>query len=362
MISKLKWIRSETVDPYRNIAMEKTLTLHAQEGECILYLWQNQHTVVIGRNQNAWQECRVRELQEDGGHLARRLSGGGAVYHDLGNLNFSFAVRKADYDVNRQSEVLRRAVEKLGIRGEKTGRNDFEVDGRKFSGHAFFETGGCCCHHGTVMMDVDMEAMQKYLSVPGSKLRSKGVPSVRARVVNLKTLCPGITADCLSEAFIHAFEEEYELMVEPFDVHALDMQEMNRTADELQSEAWLFPPRIPFTAVFERRYVWGGIQLELDVSANRIVRANCWSDAMEESLVRNFAELLPGCRYDGEALVERLRAVSAHEAETTADASLRQEMETDIAKMILEQFKEKPGGTAQSNESTIMQEKLYEQV
>ena len=129
MISKLKFYLSRSYDPYWNIALEKHLTLGAAEGECVFFLWQNRRTVVIGRNQNAWEECRIEALREDGGHLARRFSGGGAVYHDLGNLNFSFAVRKTDYDTEKQSSVILRAVRALGVPAERTGRNDFEAGG-----------------------------------------------------------------------------------------------------------------------------------------------------------------------------------------------------------------------------------------
>ena len=104
--------------------MQEYMTLHVPEGECWLFLWQNQNTVVIGRNQDAWQECRVNLLEEDGGHLVRRLSGGGAVYHDLGNLNYTFMVRHRDYDVDMQLEVILRAVQLLGIRAKRSGRND----------------------------------------------------------------------------------------------------------------------------------------------------------------------------------------------------------------------------------------------
>ena len=141
MIEQLTYIETDNTHPYKNLAVEEYLLLHCRENECILYLWQNQNTVVAGRNQNVWKECLVSRLEEDNGHIVRRLSGGGAVYHDLGNLNFTFLVRKENYDVSKQLDVILKAVQKLGIAAEKSGRNDILADGRKFSGNAFYEKG-----------------------------------------------------------------------------------------------------------------------------------------------------------------------------------------------------------------------------
>mgnify|MGYP006291837759 FL=1 len=113
---KLTIIHSKEYNPWYNLALEEYLFNNLDENEIILYLWQNDHTVVIGRNQNAWQECRCSLLEEeDGGFLARRLSGGGAVYHDLGNLNFTFILKKNKYDVEKQLAVILKAARGLGI-------------------------------------------------------------------------------------------------------------------------------------------------------------------------------------------------------------------------------------------------------
>ena len=139
MVTKLTYIESDQVNPYKNLAVEEYLLLHCEDKECILYLWQNQNTVVIGRNQNAWKECKVTKLEEENGHLARRLSGGGAVYHDLGNLNFTFLVNKDEYSLEKQLQVIINAMGRLGLKAEKSGRNDILIDGKKFSGNAFYE-------------------------------------------------------------------------------------------------------------------------------------------------------------------------------------------------------------------------------
>ena len=214
MIDKLKLYRGQSFDPFFNLAVEEYLLQNTDEGCCTLYLWQNQNTVVIGRNQNAFKECRTTLLEDEGGKLARRLSGGGAVFHDLGNLNFTFLVPTADYDLDKQLKVIELACEKLGVKVERSGRNDILADGRKFSGNAFYKNGPRAYHHGTLMVDVDREKMGRYLNPSKAKLSSKGVDSVRSRVVNLKELAPDTTIEMLSQELAEAFGQVYGLPYE----------------------------------------------------------------------------------------------------------------------------------------------------
>ncbi|MBR4090095.1 MAG: lipoate--protein ligase [Mogibacterium sp.] len=183
---RLRVIRTDCTDPYVNLAAEEHLTMTAEDGVMTMFLWQNAHTVVIGKNQNPWRECNVEAIKRDGIYLARRMSGGGAVYHDLGNLNFTFIAKDGLFDIERQTDVILLACRLLGINAVKTGRNDLTVTGRKFSGHAYFSSHGFNYHHGTIMMDVKGDDLSKYLNVSAAKLKSKGVESVRSRVTNLR--------------------------------------------------------------------------------------------------------------------------------------------------------------------------------
>ena len=193
MIKHLQAFIGAGTNPHRNLAIEEYLTDTVPEDTLIVYLWQNKHTVVIGRNQNAWAECRTAELERDGGTLARRLSGGGAVYHDMGNLNFTFSLRTEDYDLRRQQSVIVEACRMLGIPAEISGRNDILTNGCKFSGNSFYSHNGCSFHNGTLLLSVDMANLGKYLTPSKVKLESKGVASVRSRVINLTELVPTLT-------------------------------------------------------------------------------------------------------------------------------------------------------------------------
>ena len=307
MISKISFIKTDNVYPYRNLAVEKFLTLNTEEEECILFLWQNRKTVVIGRNQNAWNECNVGAVDEDGGYLVRRLSGGGAVFHDLGNLNFTFCVRKNNYDLDKQLSVLVQAVKKLGLEAEKTGRNDVVINGRKFSGNAFLEIQDYCYHHGTIMLDVSKEKMARYLNVSKEKLASKGVESVKSRVVNLKELCPQITVDMISEKLREAFGEVYGLEPEDFPKERLDEKSIEENEKIFSSWEWKFGRKIPFSHEIARRFSWGDIRLQLDINEGIIKDAECYSDAMEENFILRLAENLRGVRYEAKAMTDAVR-------------------------------------------------------
>ena len=176
-----------TTNPHYNLAVEEHLFRNEQEDVCML--WQNEPTVVIGKNQNAFAEVDPDALRKDGVHLARRITGGGAVYHDLGNVNFSFvSVNSADtgLDFARFTAPILAALRSLGVHAELSGRNDLLLDGQKFSGNAQYSANGRTLHHGTLLFDTDLTALSRYLRPDEEKLKSKGIRSVRSRVTNLK--------------------------------------------------------------------------------------------------------------------------------------------------------------------------------
>lgn len=199
-----KYICSENTSPYYNLALERSLFDFVDEDTVILYLWQNSHTIVIGKNQNAYAECKVDEFIKDGGTLARRPSGGGAVYHDLGNLNFSIICNESIAKEHTYQRIVKEALSYFGIVSEFNGRNDLTVDDKKFSGNAFYVKDDVLCQHGTILINSDFKELSKYLTPDISKLERNHVKSVESRVVNLSEISDKITVESMKEAMIKA--------------------------------------------------------------------------------------------------------------------------------------------------------------
>lgn len=315
MINKTAYIESTGVNPHKNLAIEEYLFSRCGEDEAILYLWQNENTIVIGKNQNAWKECRISKIEEDGAVIARRISGGGAVFHDLGNLNFTFLVRKENYDLKKQLEVILRAVQKLGIHAEASGRNDILVDGQKFSGNAFHEHQGRCYHHGTIMVDVKLGELNKYLNVSKKKLESKGIKSVRSRVTNLVSFNPELTIDKLKRALKETFEEVYGHESRIIREEELDKQAVKELYEKYSSWDWVYGREFEFQYEVSERFDWGQVDIQFQVDSGRIADVAVYSDSLKPEVIQTLPEALKGIRYNNRMMGDRIKELHAEETE-----------------------------------------------
>ncbi len=304
MIEQLSVIRAEGTDPRHNLAAEAVLLETVRKNQMILYLWQNDNTVVIGRNQNIWKECNLKNTERDGVTIVRRPSGGGAVYHDLGNLNFTMIADDDNYDVAVQTDVIVRALQKLGIAAEMSGRNDILVHSRKVSGNAYRHHHGFSCQHGTLLVNSDLEKMKLYLNPDPLKLQAKGVDSVRSRVMNLKEICDKADIDILCRLITECAEETYGLKAE--DDFVIDRTLLQQEEQRFASKEWTFGKNPPFDQVLETRFAWGGIRLECIVREGRISDLSVWTDAMDENLADDLKQSLKGVLYTRTAISNAL--------------------------------------------------------
>ncbi|MBR1517736.1 MAG: lipoate--protein ligase [Bacteroidales bacterium] len=292
----LQLVISNQTNPHLNVAVENYLVSCDAPDTITLYLWKNHRTVVIGQNQNPYAECDVELLESEGGYLMRRRTGGGAVYHDDGNINFSFVVPPAHYDQLRQFRVLMKAVESYGLHCELSGRNDVLCDGRKFSGNAFSRGTHQYLHHGTILIAGNVDDMRRYLKVKPSKLSRHGVASVRSRVVNLSELA-AVTSDNIVPRLVDAFEQEYggQVVETAFD-QLRTLPAVQRLYDEFASDEWRFARWRSFHAERHGSFDWGEVELSLvvDEASRTITDIEVSTDCLMVSLVDELRRHLIG--------------------------------------------------------------------
>ena len=237
MASRTLLLQGTGFDPFYNLAVEETLAGHCEGCYKALYLWQNDNTVVVGKNQDIHSEIDVDYAVSNGIRLTRRVSGGGAVYHDLGNLNFTFAGSE------NETGIIVRAMRILGLDVQTTGRNDIEIicdrESAKFSGNAYYKSASKCFHHGTILINTDFEVMSRVLTPDRAKLEGHGVKSVKSRVVNLIEVMPKVTVDDVKSAIIEAFEEKYGKS-DTISTSDLDAMEIENIRQRLSSTEWIY--------------------------------------------------------------------------------------------------------------------------
>ena len=295
MKQKINLIIGNQYNPHLNLAVESFLLNQGDNDAVTMFLWKNEQTVVYGYNQNPFTECNVELLLSEGGHAARRRTGGGAVYHDLGNLNFSFVANKNLYDVHKQMNVIKTALGYFGLETEVSGRNDILFDGRKFSGNAFGIYKDRRLHHGTILIKTDGEKLAKYLKVNPAKLQKHGVKSVTSRIINLSEVAD-ITSDSIIPYLSKAFEEVYDLKAEIIDFNDLLTDKVLKTRDLFASDEYLFGKWRNFHAKKSAQFSWGLVELDMQVNEEKgiIESVSIASDGLEPDLINETERILTG--------------------------------------------------------------------
>lgn len=302
---KTKVFISGSHDPRVNLALEEMLTRNCREDEYILYLWQNDNTIVIGRNQNPHREVDLKKVEEDEVILVRRPSGGGAVFHDLGNLNFTFIAHEKNYNQDLNFRIILEALKDFGLEGYFSGRNDLLIDEKKFSGNAYSRRGPVRVHHGTLMLDVDIGRMADYLRVNPLKMKARGIGSVRSRVVNLYELVPGMKVKELMAALIRSFEKN---LGQAGSAYMLDRQDLvdEDYSNKYFSWQWNIGETPKFTLEVERRFDWGLISILFDVKGGLIRGARIFTDSLLDEDFSSLAESFKGLELRKKELEEAL--------------------------------------------------------
>lgn len=313
----MRYIVNNSNDPAFNIALEAYAFLELTEIDEIFILWINSPTIVIGKHQNTIEEINKEYIEEKGINVVRRLSGGGAVYHDLNNLNYTIISAKTEgqaFDFKTFSSPVIEVLEKLGVKAEFTGRNDLVIDEKKFCGNAQAYAKGRMMHHGCLLFDVDLGVLSKALKVSADKIESKGVKSVRSRVTNILSELPEkITVTEFKDMLLNHMIEKNPDMTE----YILSEEELAKIKElrdtKFATWDWTYGKAPEYTITREKRYPAGKITTFADVEKSVIKNIKIYGDFFGVKDVADVEEALIGIKYDYQAILEKLKELEIND-------------------------------------------------
>lgn len=309
----MKYIVNKSHNPFYNIALEAYAFRELRDEDELFILWINEPTIVIGKHQNAIEEINKAYTDEHGIHVVRRLSGGGAVYHDLNNLNYTIISNKTQegaFDFKTFSQPVIETLADLGVTASFTGRNDLEIDGKKFCGNAQAYYKGRMMHHGCLLFDVDMTVLGNALQVSKDKIESKGVKSVRARVTNILDELPKkMTVEAFSEQLLNKIKEQYPDMTQ-YVLSEADLENIQNLADnQFATWDWTYGKSPDYTIKRSVRYPAGKLTSYVKVEKSVITGLKIYGDFFGIKDVSDIEEELIGLRYEYQDVLDKLRTV-----------------------------------------------------
>lgn len=308
MKRQLFYYHAKENNPYKNLAIEEYFIKYIEHNNteeiAILYLWSNQDCVVCGRNQNVAAECDLSKMAEMGIMPVRRKTGGGAVFHDLENLNFSFIVSKQIYNREASMNMLIDALFQCGICAKLNGRNDILVDNFKISGSAYSSNEYYALHHGTLLLKVNMEKLSQVLTVDPQKLASKGVRSVSSRVANLIDIAPEVTKEDYEEAIYQAFYRQYHVNeqkdnseIKNYLITKEEEKEIEEIYQEYASIHWIFGHDKEQIIEKTKRFSWGSISVSKVKDIKRETFFQIYSDTLYTQEFEDIKKYLQNKKY-----------------------------------------------------------------
>ncbi|MEK4230641.1 lipoate--protein ligase [Solibacillus sp. FSL H8-0538] len=301
-------------DPRVNLAIEEYVLKNMDiEKDDFLLFYINQPSIIIGKNQNTIEEINTNYVEDNGIIVVRRLSGGGAVYHDLGNLNFSFLTKddgNSFHNYKKFTQPVVEALAKLGVNSELSGRNDILAEGRKVSGNAQYATRGRMFSHGTLMFDLDIDAVVASLKVKKDKIESKGIKSVRSRVANIIDFLPEkITVEEFRVEILKSIfggEEN----IQYYELTEADWEQIYALSEErYQQWDWNYGKSPRFNIQKTHRFPSGGIDVRLEVNRGIIEEATIFGDFFGVGDIAEVEALLVGAKYDRAAIATAMEEI-----------------------------------------------------
>lgn len=305
----LRFLLSNSYNPWFNLALEEHIFQNMPQNQTILFLWRNDNTVVIGRSQNPWKECNTRRMDRDGIRLARRYSGGGAVFHDLGNTCFTFMSTQKKFNNNISFNIIKDGLNRFGIDAIISGRNDLVVNTqqghRKISGSAYRITSDRKFHHGTLLLCVNLNKLAYYLNPDPKKLEAKGIDSIKSRVINLNTFRSDINHQDMCQKLKEAFFEHYAMTAIPEVISMKNYFHILGFIEQFNKQrcwSWNFGNSPEFTHQVSNRFNWGSVELHFDIKYGMIVRSHIFTDSLNPFPLEELQKKIIGVLYNTQSI------------------------------------------------------------
>jgi len=311
------YIKNDSNNPHFNLALEEYF-LKNFKGEEYFILWQNESAIIIGRNQNTIEEINKDYVEANNIKVVRRLSGGGAVYHDLGNLNFTFIVGANESNVNnfkKFTDSIVDSLDKIGVKAEFTGRNDITIEGKKFSGNSQYYFKDRLLHHGTILFNSDLSVVQSALQVKAEKIESKGIKSVRSRVTNVYPyLIEKVSVKEFKEILLHSIFEYKNVPYKEYVLNQNDIDKIQAIADEKYSTwDWTYGESPEFNMEKSKRYPFGQLNIKLDVKNGKIKSMGIYGDFFANKDLTKLQEGFIGVNFEEESIRETIQGLDLQE-------------------------------------------------
>lgn len=310
----MKYIINESNDTAYNIALEEYAFKKLLKEEMIFLLWINKPSIIVGRHQNTIQEINKEFVRENNIEVVRRISGGGAVYHDYNNLNYTIISKESEnkaFDFKSFSIPVIKTLESLGVKAEFTGRNDLEIDGKKICGNAQAYINGRIMHHGCLLFDVDLSVLSKALKVSKDKIESKGVKSVRARVTNIVDELPNkIDVKEFRDLLLDYMKKEYPEMTE-YVFSEEEIAEINKAkVEKFGNWDWNYGKSPEYNITRSMKFEKGKIEVFVNVIDSKIDNIKIYGDFFGIEDVAAVEEVLKGAKYEQAEVLERLNSIN----------------------------------------------------
>lgn len=303
------YVLNDSNNPFYNLALEEHIFNKASDDQQYLILWQNEPTVVIGKHQNTVEEINPSFIKERNVHVVRRLSGGGAVYHDLGNLNYTIIVKNSNVklsDFKYFTKAVTEALQAMGVKAEFNGRNDLTIEGKKFSGNSQYIKGNTLLHHGTLLFNSNLDDLEMALHVSDDKIVSKGVKSIRSRVTNIREhMDRDISVLEFKALLFKSLLEGHESS--QLELTEKDFEQINEKMNQRYlTWDWNYGESPEYNMKKSKRFDFGKIEVFLNIKQGIIQNCKFYGDFFSVKELSELEALLKGSKYEEQVLYSLL--------------------------------------------------------